>query len=852
MRSQGDRAYHADSLARVEEGDATRVTRRNRAAQIQRLFAPLHQFHQRSTARSAFLELSFPQGTDKSPYATEQLHVLLQSVASSLSKTRSKYSLEIVSNHTNGIRYVIVIPQSSVPYVRRSLLAYLPGIKVRRVNDYLALSRYPSIGVSEFRLRSLYAFPIRQQLDLNEHDPMAYLTSHMTQLNPSECIALQLVVAPLVGSHARRIQRKSRQVITRIMAGEPLYEDSSAVSWHILAFKLPLLLLEFIGELIAALIVVPVVQADGQHQEGGTSIRHPLEFEQISSVKTKLEQPLYDVSLRVLVGSASLPMAVHRTNTLVAALRTYSTQHQAIVPCPVHPVGVGWQSRRRIARFSQRAIRGHGFGYGMVLSSSELADLYHFPNTKRVHTDGLLFSRVPELPVPLSMRQNVGDLDVVLGTNRYGGREYPIGQTLTQRQKHTYIIGKTGMGKTTLLTAAIHQDMVQGRGLAVLDPHGDMYHQLLKSIPKHRLNDVVLFDPADRNYPVGLNLLDPGVPFANEEDKHEWIASAVVSVFAKLADAAYWGPRMEHILRNVTLTALKLPDPTFYTIQRLLTDRRYQRRVTSDLSDPILRQFWQKELSMYGNYQLAAVTAPLTHRLGHFITATMSRNILLQAKTSIRLSTIMDEGKILLANLSKGDIGEDQSAFFGTLLTSLIWMAAYQRVKLPEEQRRDFFLYIDEFQNFATSQFADITSEGRKFHVALVAAHQNIAQISNTALLKTISGNAHTIISFQSNPDDEAFLLPYMEPAVEKGHILNLPPHTFFMKTTTDQSEGAFTGTTVPLVAESSESTREQAVAHSREAYATPRKTIEKRLEKLLGPISQTRTTKPAVKKRGL
>ncbi len=789
----------------------------------------------------AFLELSFPRGADKSPYATEQLHILLQSIASSLSAVSSRYSLEIVSNQ-EGVRYLLVVPKSSVPHVRRSLIAYLPGMTVRRVPDYAAVLTYPSVGVSEFQLKSLFVFPVRRQIELGEHDPMAYLTGFMTQLNPSECVALQIVVAPLAGRQARKVRRKSRYTLANIMAGEPLVSgtNSSQSLFHRLTLNLPLLLIELVGEVLEALVAVPQVRADGQRQGRAVVARDPLTLDEAIAVKTKLEQPLYDVSLRVLVSSASLPMTVHRTNDLVAALRAYSTPQQAIIPCPVRPLGVSRQSRRRMARFSERAIYRHRFSYGMVLSGSELADLYHFPDTKRVRTDGLLFSRVPELPAPLSMRRNIGSLDVILGTNHYAGSECPIGQTLAQRQGHTYIIGKTGMGKTTLLTSAIYQDMVQGRGLAVLDPHGDMYRALVAAVPQNRIDDVILFDPSDRDHPIGLNILDPGVEFARDEDKHDWIASAVQSVFAKLADASFWGPRMEHILRNITLTALTLPDPTLYTVQRLLTDRRYQRRIANNLSDPVLRQFWKKELALYGDFQLASIAAPLTHRLSHFITATMSRNILLQPKTTVRLSDAIDKGKILLANLSKGDIGEDQSTFFGTLLTSLIWMAAYQRAKVPDQQRPDFFLYVDEFQNFATSQFADIASEGRKFHISLIAAHQNIAQIRDQALLRTISGNAHTIITFKANPDDEAFLLPYMEPLVEKGHILNLPPHTFFMKTTTELSEEAFTGVTSPQVMNGSESIKKLVVAHSRAAHATPRKTVEKRLEKLFGAVSFT------------
>ncbi len=224
---------------------------------------------------------------------------------------------------------------------------------------------------------------------------------------------------------------------------------------------------------------------------------------------------------------------------------------------------------------------------------------------------------------------------------------------------------------------------------------------------------------------------------------------------------------------------------------------------------------------------------PVTHRLGHFITSKMSRHILLQEKSTIRIADIMDEGKILLVNLSKGDIGEDQSFFFGTILSSLIWMAAYQRTKIPEPERRDFFLYVDEFQNFATKQFTDITSEGRKFHISLTASRQNIAQVEDQSILKIVAGNAHAIICLKANPEDEAFILPYMKPEVAVGNIVNLAPHHFYMKTTADESEDAFSGQTVPLDVNGSPKVANEVVSLSRKRYCTPKANVEKYLDKL-------------------
>jgi len=548
--------------------------------------------------------------------------------------------------------------------------------------------------------------------------------------------------------------------------------------------------------------------------------------------------------MRILVASPDPTTITNRLEAIAESFKPFTSTYQSIRVRSDMPFIT--TATQHFASFKARVLSPHHLSQPTILSSSELSDLYHFPNTDLTKTEGLVKSRSRELPAPLSISHSDTKLDVVVGVNEHGGEQQLIGMTLEQRRMHTYVIGKTGTGKTTLLTNSIYQDMVSGKGLAVLDPHGDMFQELLSIVPENRRKDVIVFDPSDRNFPIGLNILDPGLEFADDEDREQWITSNVLSVFAKLADEKLWGPRMEHVLRSTTLTALQTPNPSLYTIQRLLTDRPYQRAVAKTLKDPVLKQFWQKEFALMGGMQLSNVTQPLTNRLGHFITTKMSRHILMQEKSTLRIADIMNEGKILLVNLSKGDIGEDQSSFFGTILTSFIWMAAYQRTKIPERERRDFFLYVDEFQNFATPRFAEITSEGRKFRVSLIVSHQNIAQIEDKSILQVMAGNAHTIISLKASPDDEAFILPFMKPVVERGDIVNLAPYHFFMKTTADESEDAFSGMTEPLEVEGSDTVRDEVIAYSQEQYGTPKKTVEAYMEELFTTDKQPKKPKAA------
>lgn len=808
-----------------------------------------------------FLQLTYPASTTKSAYATEQLHILLKSLVKysgfwdRLAARKQSYSLELVATRDEGIRYIIMIPQQEVEVVKRTVLSFLPGVRIVEVDDYMPTITN-SVSIAELKLANDFILPLTDHKALAEHDPIAYLTGHMRSLLPNELVAFQIVAVPVFKNTHPNELRHIGNASRRIALNKSLLPKFTAYKIDIKRIMLRVLLFPFWLLKMGVKFFVGMIEAfttnDLPENWKSSSEKRlagdPYELELGKVVKSKLDQHLFEVSIRVLVASPDVEVAQSRINSLVSAFSTFATTHQTFGVR--RAIKFFKPAERWVGRFRQRKLTKHIFPQQTILSSSELADLYHFPNTDLTKTEGMVKSRSRDLPAPLSIKNSGTSLDVIVGANEFGGEIQEIGMTLEQRQKHTYIIGKTGTGKTTLLKSSIYQDMLSGKGLAVLDPHGDMFRELLSIVPENRRQDVVVFDPSDRDFPVGLNILDPGIEFASEDDKHDWITSAVLSVFAKLADENQWGPRMEHILRNATLTALQTPKPSLYTLQRLLTDKKYQKEVAKILKDPVLKQFWDKEFKMMGSMQMSAATAPLTHRLGHFITSKMSRHILLQEKTTVRIADIMNEGKILLVNLSKGDIGEDQSKFFGTILTSIIWMAAYQRTKIPMKKRRDFFVYVDEFQSFATPQFGAITSEGRKFRISLIVSHQNIAQIEDKDLVKVIAGNAATIICLRANPEDEAFILPYMKPEVEKGDIVNLAPYHFYMKVATDESEEAFSGQTVPLEVDEDEEVAEAVLAGSRKEFAMPRAEVEKQIKELFSGSNATKEKKQVVATR--
>lgn len=688
------------------------------------------------------LELTVPADMAKSAFATEQLHVLMhhpvrpRRLLDRLAGRKRPHSLEIVSSLHDGIRYLMVVPAPEVEYVTRQLQAYLPGIITKQVKDYSTILTLSSLSVTELRLTADYLLSLQNQSELTEHDPISYLTGQMTKLGNDEVVALQIVTVPILPRTHHRIMRHVSRMRNRV---EQKFDVSSHLApqqlgphyflyppfWFVAAVTRPLLWTLDLFEMMVL-----------SHPETARLLQPLHTSDDISNsdmreqIRPKVAGPLFEVSIRLLVSSPSENIRSERLEALLASFQTYASAHQSLAQAGTLPLLAS--PAVLFSRFRSRLLAPHLLTQQTVLSAAELSSLYHIPDPASQPED-LLAQRHPDLPAPLSVKQLDGQFDVILGRGSDG---QPVGLTLEQRQKHTYLIGKTGMGKTTLLMHSIVQDMVSGKGLCVLDPHGDMFHELLGLVPPHRLKDVVVFDPADREWPVSLNLLDPGIDFASMDEQEDRITSAVIAVFARLAEENQWGPRMEHVLRNATMTALQQPNPSLFTLQRILTDSKFQKQALKYVHDPVLLQFWQKEWKRNGDMQLASMTAPLTHRLGHFITAKMSRNILLQGESTIRIGDIMNEGKILLVNLSKGELGEDQSRFFGTLLTAFIWLAAYQRTTIPEAKRRDFFLYVDEFQNFATPDFASIVSEGRKYHLSLVVSHQSISQIKDKDLVR--------------------------------------------------------------------------------------------------------------------
>ncbi len=420
----------------------------------------------------------------------------------------------------------------------------------------------------------------------------------------------------------------------------------------------------------------------------------------------------------------------------------------------------------------------------------------------------------------------------VVGQTNWRGQHRPFGIYPDDRRRHVYIIGKTGVGKTTLIENMLLQDIQNGKGVALVDPHGDVADRVLEVIPPERINDVVLFDPADVHYPVAFNFLE-----AVDPEYKFLVASGLVSALKKMwADS--WGPRLEYILRNTILALLDYPSSTMLGIIRMLADKTYRKKVVDHIRDPVVKAFWVSEFANYNERFRSEAISPIQNKVGQFLSSAIIRNIVAQPKSTVDMKDIMDNGKILIVNVSKGKIGEDNSAMLGAMVITKIQLAAMDRAKIPEEERRDFYLYVDEFQNFATESFASILSEARKYRLNLIIAHQYVTQMEEE-VRDAVFGNVGTLITFRIGAYDAEYLEKEYAPQFTETDLVNLDKYNAYVKLMINGvTSPPFSMQTIPPSSHSYHS-HDKVLAVSRERYGRPREIVEEKIARWSGVTFQ-------------
>ncbi len=435
------------------------------------------------------------------------------------------------------------------------------------------------------------------------------------------------------------------------------------------------------------------------------------------------------------------------------------------------------------------------------------------------------------------------------GLTSFRSEQKKFGIKTDDRRRHFYCIGKTGMGKSNLMENMAIQDIQAGRGIAYVDPHGEGAEKLLDFVPSRRINDVIFFNPSDLDFPIAFNVMEK-VDF---KFRH-LVAGGLMGVFKKVWPDV-WSARMEYILNNTILALLEYPDSTLLGVNRMLADPDYREKVVAKVTDPIVKSFWTVEFAKYSQRYEQEATAAIQNKVGQFVSNALIRNIIGQTRSTINMRDIMDNKKIFIMDLSKGRIGEDNSRLLGALLITKLQLAAMSRVDIPEPDRKDFYLYVDEFQNFATESFANILSEARKYRLNLILGHQYIAQMTEE-VRDAVFGNVGTLTVFRVGAEDAEFLEKEFSPEFTAEDLVNLPKYNIYLKLMIDGVSGhPFSAQTLPPPPALEESNRDKIINASRERYSVKKDLVEEKIARWTGideeSLKAQETAKPMAKKPG-
>lgn len=780
-----------------------------------------------------YLELTPPTRTDRIPQATEELFATLHGLGSSrrlqdqLLHRESSFSLEIVSTRQEGIRFMIRVAEDKATAVEQLVTAYVPDVKVARTTGYFQSEISKKARLVIFKQSKHFAYPLKIHDMLSQHDPIGYITSAMTKLSDKELVALQLVVTPVRSREAESLSH-------RILSNEDLLSRLDNKRGSLLPklfYGINTILFGIMDGLGDAYHGSPSktqyssAQRDLDYKmqvaKGIKPVRtlSYFEHELVESIHSKLAQPLFKTELRVLLDCNTKHEAKQRRQSLVSALSLFAVpKYQSL---RTRRARYGWLKRYQLFAFMYRLPSV--FQKANILGASELAGLYHFPNSLSAKTENVVKSLSKTLPAPVSLKNGTA-LDILLGENEHHGSNTPIGLTASERARHIYIIGGTGNGKTTMLMYGIVQDIQNGKGVAVLDPHGDLAESILRYIPQERMKDVIYFNPDDITHPIGVNLLELPEGLSGDEllREKDLVTESTISVMRKIfSEDDSGGHRIEYVLRNTIQTALYLDKPTLFTIFDLLNDKDFRKNAIAQIQDKDLVNFWKNELGKAGDFQRVKMAAGITSKIGRFLFSASAKRILEQPKSTIDFDNILSSGKILVCNFSKGLLGEDTSTLFGTTILAKLQTAALRRARQKQADRIPFYLYVDEFQNFATMSFVQMLSEARKYQLFLTMAEQSTSQQDQQRLVDIILANVGTVICFRSgSPADERYVLPLFHPYIEQGEIANLPSFQFYMRIAAMQAQEPLSGITVLLSRNGDEEVAREVKEHSRKLFA--------------------------------
>ena len=754
---------------------------------------------------SVLLMMEIPKDNDKKELAAEQLFASLHGILRDANELKNSggvqehLSFEIASSG-NQIRFFVWVPKVLQSFVEGQIYSQYPSVQIYRMKeDYVdRRAKYPVAYSAEVALTENEALPIKT-FESFEVDPLAGITGTLAKLNPNggEELWIQILTRPVADSW----HQKTDAWVKSVKAGKTW--DFFHLDW------------QWFAQIIAALWRPP---------EGGSE--QPIKVElserdktRVAKAEEKATKLGYEVKIRLVYVGQDEVNAKLNMQALVGTFKQFNSTNLN----GFKMLG-GTFEKAALDAYKERQFTDNGF----ILNISELASVYHLPHTN-VETPNIVWasSKTAEPPAKLPMLTGDPSFDEnisAFGLTDFRGIKHQFGMYRRDRSRHVYIIGQTGSGKSGLLTLFALSDIYHNQGYCIIDPHGDLAMDNLKFIPESRIKDVVYFNPADTQYPMAFNPLEVYDP-----ERKPNISSEVIGVLKRMFGES-WGPRLEHILRYTLLALLDRPQTTMLDISRMLTDKDFRKETLEYCKDVTVLQFWKQEFGSWGDKQVTESVAPILNKVGAFTANPIIRNIIGQPKSSFDVRKIMDEGKILVVNLSKGLIGEDNAAILGAFLVTKVQLAAMSRSDIPNvEDRRPFYLYVDEFQNFATDSFAVILSEARKYGLNLTVANQYTSQMTES-VRDAVFGNVGTTISFRVSADDAPILSKQFEPIFEAQDLLNLNNRHFVLSMIINgEKTPAFSATTLSIPKPPNDLTP-RIIRNSRLVYSRTREEVEKEI----------------------
>jgi hypothetical protein len=707
------------------------------------------------------LEIKVPKNSEETPEAMSALYA-------GLLNYRAPWWRRLVSWHKcisfeialikQTIHFYVVAEEDIVPYLVSQVLSQYPRATYLKVKDYLPEFNFKNAVYGSLKLSSIYYYPLRTYKEFKDIDPLSSLLGTLAKAGPDDQAVFQMVINPA-----------------------PLSYDSAAR--RSMENGLPSL--------------------DGKHNR-------PLP--QASLITKKIAERAFHAGLKLVAVSTDKAAAKSFLLHLAGGFGNLNLGEGNSLVLRRQYLLRDW-FRNCMLKRSFRFIPSYQY-----LNLGELATLFHFPSEKLAKIKNISWAHKflgepPEsLPVAANLTEEEKKDVNFFARTEYKNQPTVYGVKKRDRRKHVYVIGKTGTGKTTLIANMAINDIRNQEGLAVIDPHGDLTEILLDYIPSYRLNDVVYLDPSDIKHPFYLNVLE-----VNNKEQMELVVSGIVAIFQKLY-AYSWGPRLEYILRNVMLTLVQRPGSTLVDVPFMLSDDNFRQKVVEKCTDPIMRNFWNNEFAKMHERLRSEAISPILNKVGQFVSSPMIRNIIGHPHSTINLEKFMNEGKIVLVNLSQGKLGEDNATLLGAMIITKMQLAAMNRVYQKEEERRDFYLYVDEFQNFATKSFIKILSEARKYRLNLTVANQYIGQLEEE-VIKAIFGNVGTLMSFLVGAQDAYHLSREFGKIYTEEDLVKIGNYEIINKLSIDNlTSPPFYASTLPLPNCRTQN-REKAIRLSTERY---------------------------------